>query len=59
MEIDEEPQAKGTENMFNKVTARNFSNLEKGMSVQKKEVFRVPNRQDYVRNSLQHILVKI
>jgi hypothetical protein len=45
IEQEVEVQAKGTENIFNKITAENFPNLEKEKVIQVQEAFRTSNRQ--------------
>jgi hypothetical protein len=52
-----EVQAKGIDNILNKITVENFSNLEKKRVIQRQEVFRTPNRHDQKRNSLRYIIV--
>jgi hypothetical protein len=46
MDIEEgkEVYSKGIENVFNKITADTFPNLEKQMAIQVQEDFRTPNR---------------
>jgi hypothetical protein len=44
MHIEEEVQAKGIHNIFNKIITENFPYLEKVMPIQVPEVFRTPNR---------------
>jgi hypothetical protein len=44
MGIEEEVQAKGIHNIFNKITTENFPNLEKVMSIQVQEAYRTPNK---------------
>jgi hypothetical protein len=57
--IDEgELQAKGIDNMFNKIVVENFPNVEKEIVIQEQEVFWAPNRQDQKKTSLCHITVK-
>jgi hypothetical protein len=58
MGVEEEVQAKGIENIFNKIIAENFPNLEKEMVIHVQEVFRTPNRQEQKRNSPYHFTVK-
>jgi hypothetical protein len=41
---EEEVQAKGMHNIFNKIITENFPNLEKSMPIQVQEVSRMPNR---------------
>jgi hypothetical protein len=51
-------QAKGIGNIFKKVIAVNFPNLEKEMPSQGQEAFRMPNRQDQTRISPYNIIVQ-
>jgi hypothetical protein len=45
MDIEEEElQAKGIHNIFNKIITENFPNLEKTMPIQMQEASRTPNR---------------
>jgi hypothetical protein len=41
---EEEVQAKGIHNMFNKIITENFPNLEKTMPIEVQEASRMPNR---------------
>jgi hypothetical protein len=41
---EEKIHAKGIGNIFNKIEAKNFLNLEKGMAIQVQEAFRTPSR---------------
>jgi hypothetical protein len=41
---EEEVQAKGMSNIFNKIITENFQNLEKTMPIQVQETSRTPNR---------------
>jgi hypothetical protein len=54
-----EVQAKGIHNIFNKILAENFPNLEKEVSIQVEEASRTSNRHDQNTNSPWHIIVKI
>jgi chromosome segregation ATPase len=45
-EEEGEVQAKGIQNIFNKIIAEYFPNLEKTMPIQVQEVSRTPNRLD-------------
>jgi hypothetical protein len=47
----EEVQAKGICNIFNKIID-NFPNLEKAMTIQVQEAFRIPNRLDQNGNTI-------
>jgi hypothetical protein len=58
LEEGEEVQAKGICNIFNKIIAEIFPNLEKELSSQVQEVFRKPNRLNQNRTSQWHIIVK-
>jgi hypothetical protein len=55
----EEAKAKGIWNIFNKVKAGNFPNLENNMPIQLQEACRTPKWQDHNRTSPHHIIVKI
>jgi hypothetical protein len=55
---EEEVQAKGISNIFNKIITENFTNLEKVLPIQVQEASRTPNRLDQNRTSLCHIIVK-
>jgi hypothetical protein len=46
---EEEVQAKGMGNIFNKILTENFPNLEKTMPIQVQEASRTPNRPDQNR----------
>jgi hypothetical protein len=48
---EEEVQAKGIHNIFNKIITENFLNLEKVMPIQIQEASRTPNRLDQNRTS--------
>jgi hypothetical protein len=47
--IEEEVQAKGMHNIFNKIVTENFPNVEKTMPIQVQEASRTPNRPDQNR----------
>jgi hypothetical protein len=49
MGIEEEVQAKGIHNIFNKIVTENFPNLGKVMPIQVQEACRPPNRLDQNR----------
>jgi hypothetical protein len=53
----EEVQAKGICNIFNKIIAENFPNLEKEMPIQVQEASSIPTRHDQNRTSPPHIIV--
>jgi hypothetical protein len=59
IEEEEEVQAKGIHNIFNKIITENFPNLEKTMPIQVQETSRTPNRLDQNRTTPQHIIIKI
>jgi hypothetical protein len=44
LEEGEEVQVKGTHNIFKKIIAGSFPNLDKGVPIQVQETFRIPNR---------------
>jgi hypothetical protein len=48
----EEVQAKGIDNIFNKIITENFLNLEKLMPIKVQEASRTPNRLDQIRTTL-------
>jgi chromosome segregation ATPase len=48
---EEEVQAKGIHNIFNKIIIENVPNLEKTMPIQVQEASRTPNRLDQNRTS--------
>jgi hypothetical protein len=51
-------QAKGIENIFNKIIGEISPNLEKGTVIHVQKAFRTPNRQDQKRTIPRHIIVK-
>jgi hypothetical protein len=51
-------QAKGIHNIFNKIIAENFPNLQKTMSTQVQEASKTPNRLDQNRTTPLHIIIK-
>jgi hypothetical protein len=55
---EEEVQAKGMSNIFNKIITENLQNLEKSMHIQVQEVSITPNRPDQNRTTSQHIIIK-
>jgi hypothetical protein len=57
IEEGEETQTKGIDNLFNKIIAENFCNLEKGRDIQVQECHQV--HQDLERNTTRHIIIKI
>jgi predicted nuclease with TOPRIM domain len=59
MDIEEEEvQAKGMCNIFNKIITKNFPNLEKSVPIQIQEDSRTLNRPDQNRTTPQHIIIK-
>jgi hypothetical protein len=50
-------QAKGIENIFNKIIAESFPNLGEEMDIQVQEVFKTPNRQKQKRTSPCHTIL--
>jgi hypothetical protein len=55
---EEEVQAKGIHNIFNKIITENFPNQGKTMAIQVQEASRTPNRPDQNRTTSQHIIIK-
>jgi hypothetical protein len=55
---EEEVQAKGMCNIFNKLITENIPNLQKTMPIQAWEASRTPNRPEQNRTTLQHIIIK-
>jgi hypothetical protein len=58
IEEEEDVQAKGMYNIFNKTITENFPNLEKSMPIQMQETSRARNRPDQNRTNPQHIIIK-
>jgi hypothetical protein len=58
IEEGEEVQAKGMQNIFNKIITENFPNLEKDIPIRMQEASRTPNRPDQNRTIPQHIIIK-
>jgi hypothetical protein len=54
MSNEEEVQAKGINNIFNKIISENFPSLEKVMSIQVQKASKTPNRLDQHK----HIIIK-
>jgi predicted nucleic acid binding AN1-type Zn finger protein len=50
--------SQGTANIFNKIIAENFPNLETEMPIQLWDASRIPNRHNQNRTSPPHIIVK-
>jgi hypothetical protein len=55
---EEEAQAKGIHNIFNKIIIENFPNLEKAILIQVQEAYRTPNRLDQNRTTIRHIIIR-
>jgi hypothetical protein len=55
---EEVVQAKGIDNIFNKIIAENFLNLKKELCFQVQETSRTPNRLYQNRISPWHIIIK-
>ena len=45
-------------NIFNKIIEEKLSNLKKEMPIKVPEAYRIPNRFDWKRKSLYHIIIK-
>jgi hypothetical protein len=58
IEEGEEIQTKGTDNLFNRIIAENFPNLEKERVTQVQEAYRILNYQDQKRTPTRHIIIK-
>jgi hypothetical protein len=58
IEEGEEVQAKGMNNILNKIITEKFPNLEKTMPIQVQEASRTLNRPDKNRATPQHIIIK-
>jgi hypothetical protein len=58
IEEEEEVQAKGICNIFNKKITENSPNLEKTMPIHVQEASKTPNRPDQNRTMLRHIIIK-
>jgi ribosomal protein L39E len=58
IEEEEEVQAKGMHNTFNKILTENFPNLEISILILLQEASRTPNRADQNRTIPQHIIIK-
>jgi hypothetical protein len=58
IEEEEEVQAKGMHNIFNKIITENFPNVEKSIPIQMQEDSRTPNRPDQNRTTPRHIIIK-
>jgi hypothetical protein len=59
VEEGEEIQNKATDNLFNKIIAEKFPNLENKRVTQIQEAYRTPNHQDQKGNTPRHIIIKI
>jgi hypothetical protein len=55
---EEEVQAKGMSNIFNKIITENLQNLEKSMHIQVHKSSRTPNRPDQNRTTPRHVIIK-
>jgi hypothetical protein len=51
-------QVKGICNIFNKIIAKNFPNLEEELPIKVQEACRTPNRLDQNRTPSWHIIIK-
>ena len=58
IEIEEDSQLQGPENIFNKIIEENLHNLKKDVPVNIQEPYRTPNRFDQKRKSSCHIIIK-
>jgi hypothetical protein len=58
IEEEEQVQAKGMQNIFNKIMTENFPNLEKAIPIQMQEASTTPNRPDQNRTTPRHIIIK-
>lgn len=58
IEENEDSQLKGPENVFNKITEENFSNLKKEVATKVQEAYRTPNTWYQKRKTFCHIIVK-
>jgi hypothetical protein len=58
IEEGEEVQAKGMNNIFNKIITENYPNLEKSIPIRMQEAYRTPNRPDQNRTTTWHIITK-
>jgi hypothetical protein len=58
VEEGEEIQATNLDNLFNRIIAENFPNLEKKRVTQVQEAYRTQNHQDSKRNTPRHIIIK-
>jgi hypothetical protein len=54
----EETQTKSIDNLFNKIIAENFPNLEKVSNTQVQEVYRIPTIRTKKGNTHRHTIVK-
>jgi hypothetical protein len=55
---EEEVQAKGIHNIFNKIITENFPNLKKVLPIKVQEASRTPNRHDQNTTSPLHNIIK-
>jgi uncharacterized coiled-coil protein SlyX len=58
VEERKEIQTKGIDNLFNRIIAENFPNLEKERVTQVKEAYRTSSHQDPKRNTSRQIIIK-
>ena len=56
---EEDPQLKGSENIFNKITEGNFPNMKKDMPIKVQNSNSTPNRLDQKRKTTCHIIIKM
>lgn len=54
----EDSWLQGRENIFNKITEENFSNLNKEMPINMQEAYRTTNRLDQKRKFSHHTVIK-
>jgi ribosomal protein L39E len=58
IEEGEEVEAKGIQNIFNKITIEKFPNLKKVLPIQVQETSRTPNRLNQNRTAPWYIIIK-
>lgn len=56
---EKEEWEKGEENIFEEIVAENFPNSGKEMDIQVQEAQRVPNKKEWKRPPLRHIIIKM
>jgi hypothetical protein len=54
----EEIKTKGIDNLYNKIIAENFPNLENERVTPVQETYRSPNHQDQKKENSRHIIIK-